>query len=315
MTTKIRIMIMAIFLFIGLSIYPLTSQAVWMIANATGGTRLDYNNEETTDGWNGDYVAEATHNSPVAPYHDQGYAKTSLTSTGIELKSRSYAPDLYANSHARIIDQFTVTTVSGISNAVYDAVLNFRLTGFIEILTPQNHGEGSFSVDMYARRGSFNPLLDSKEIRYIVSWNNTQYQGFNNNDNDNNDLFQVYPTVAGLTYTFDIPLSLNLNEIKADGDPVMLELRLWSHAMNGVIVDFSNTLKTDHDNPFVITSSLPGSSCRLVTDSDYENFGVSLFGSLDGEIVSGNPVPLPSTIFLLISGLAGLIGINSRKKS
>lgn len=316
MTTRIQIMIMAISLFICLSIYPLTSQAVWIDAYATGGANLSHNVYDVTDGYEGDYVAEATCNSPVAPYLDQGYAKTSLTSTGVELKSRSYAPDLYANSNAYIADQVTVTTVSGTPNAVLDAVLNFRLTGFIEILNPQDHGYGVLSVSMYARQGDFSPYLDSKHIRYNVSWNDisSQYDGFNDNANWD-DLFQVDPEVTGPTYTFDIPLSLDLDGIVADGDPIQLNITLGSNASYGVIADFSNTLKTNQDNPFAITSSPPGSSYRLVTDSNYENFGVGLFGSLDGEVVSGNPVPLPSTIFLLISGLAGLIGIKSRKKS
>jgi hypothetical protein len=73
-------------------------------------------------------------------------------------------------------------------------------------------------------------------------------------------------------------------------------------------VDFSNTLKTNQDNPFGLTSSPPGSSYQLFTEYiEVENVG--LFGNLDGEEVGA---PVPATIVLLGSGLACLAGF--RKK-
>ena len=315
MMAKTGVLFTVISLFIGLLVYSSEAHAFLIDTWATGGANLALNDRDWTDGWttngpNTDFVAEATHNSTVAPYRDQGYAKGSLTGNGVELKSRSYAPDVYANSGAKITDRFKIASVPGTPGGFLDADLNFELGGNI-VVSGSPESNGSLRVDMLARQGDpiFGPVLDFKQIIYEVSWDSTsnQYVGFNDNENWD-DLYQVNPTITGLSYNFGIPISLDLDQMSTD-DWIYLSLYIGT---NGELatVDFSNTLKTNQNNPFVITSSPPGSSYQLVTDY-IEVDGVGLFGNLDGEIV-GAPVPVPATIVLLGSGLVCLAGF--RKK-
>lgn len=307
MMIRSRTAVAILTLFLALLVFSSKAQAVYIQAIATGGPSLGENTYDVTDGWAGDYTAEATDYS-VAPSLDEGYAKSSLTGTGVELKSRSYAPDAYANSTARIQDRFTLTTMSGTAGQVLDAVLNFELTGYIEVSNTED-STGNLSVNLNARHEN-QPYLDSKVIRYDVLWDDASNQHVGLNDNeDGENLFQVNPTVDGLTYSFDIPLSLDLTGMSAD-DPVLLYIQLFTKGQLAT-VDFSNTLKTDQDVPFVLTSSPPGSSYMLDTDSDYIVDGVGLFGSLDGEEVGG-AVPVPGTFLLLLSGIIGIAGIRRR---
>jgi hypothetical protein len=272
-------------MFVGLLVCSSLSQAFFIDTWATGGANLALNDRDWTDGWSidgpmTDFVAEATHNSTVDPYRDQGYARGSLTEAGVELKSRSYAPDVYANSLALINDQFTVITISGLHEELLDAVLNFELTGTIEVSGTQD-GRGVLSIDMYARHDN-QPYLDSKIIRYEVSRDpiTNEYVGFNDNDNWDN-LFQVYPSITGggLNYNFDIPLNLDLSNLTAD-EPVLLSIRIGTSGKFAT-ADFSSTLQTNQDIPFVLTSSPSGYSYLLDTDFiEVENVG--LFGNLDG---------------------------------
>lgn len=311
MMKRISIALAIMILFVGSLVCSSKVHAlyVYMQASATGGVNLGLNDFDWTDGWEGDYVAEATHNSTVAPYLDQGYAKASLTGAGVDLKSRSNAPDFYATSAASYRDYFIVQTNSGTVEAVLDAVSNFDLTGTIEVLNPTD-SEGSLHADLMARQGSSTgPLLDYIVIDYDVYWDSAagQYVGFN--DTTWSHIFEVAPTVTGTTWDFNVPLSLDLDDMMAD-DLIYLELKLTTSARNGAIVDFSNTLKPDQDNPFVLTSCPPGSSYILETGYS-EVDGVSLFGDLDGQEL-GAPVPVPAPFFLLGSGLIGLLGVRRK---
>jgi hypothetical protein len=147
---------------------------------------------------------------------------------------------------------------------------------------------------LMARQGGTTGLvLDYKLIRYDVYWNGLAYTG--SNDTTSDDLFPVYPTIAGPTYTFNVPLSLNLDAMEAD-DLIYVKLNMSSNA-SGAIVDFSNTFNTDTDNPFEITSNPSGNSYTL--DTGYGDENVKLFGStLDGEEV----IPEPATLALLLLG-------------
>ena len=306
MITRSRIVLAVISLFVGLLVCSSEAQAffVYMQANATGGGNLALNDNDVTDGWAGDYDAEATHTSPVSPYQDQGYAKASLTVAGVELKSRSYAPDVYANSRAQLHDNFTLDTMSGTEGAV----LNFGLTGTIQILNAQD-SDATLWADLMARQGgSSGPVLDYKLIRYDVAWDGLEYVG--SNDTTWNYLFPVNPTITGPTtgptYTFDVPLSLDLDAMEAD-HLIFVSLSISSNA-SGAIVDLSNTFQTDTSNPFEITSNPSGNSYMLETGYGDEN--VKLFGStLDGEEV----IPEPGTILLLGAGLVSIAGITRRK--
>jgi hypothetical protein len=286
------------------------AQAVYISAYATGGAQLAFNDHEIADGYLGDYTAEATHNSTVSGDNDQGYAKASLTETGVELKSKSYAPDKYANSTARIVDWFTVDTMTGSQGQTLEALLSFDLTGTMQVSNTLD-ADGSLYVDLYARH-EWQPYLDSIFIRYEVAWdtNSNKQVGFNDNANWDN-LFQVNPTVTGNTYNFNIPLGLDLQGIIAD-EPVELTMSI-STSGSLATVDFSNTLKTNQENPFVITSAPPGSSYMLVTSSNHIDYGVGLFGSLDGQEV-GPPVPIPGAVWLLGSGLAGIAALRRKLK-
>ena len=306
MITRSRIVLAVISLFVCLLVCSSEAQAiyVYMHTTATGGGQLALNDNDWTDGWAGDYDAEATHTSPDSPYQDQGYAKAPLTGAGVELKSRSYAPDVYARSWAQLQDNFVLDTMSGTDGAVLDAVVNFTLTGTIEVLNPQD-SEGTIYVDLMARQGgSSGPVLDYKLIRYDVYWDGSNYVGAN--DTSWNYLFPVYPTITGPgpTYTFNVPLSLNLDAMEAD-DLIFVNLSMSSDA-SGAIVDFSNTFNTDTDNPFEITSNPSGNSYML--DTGYGDENVKLFGStLDGEEV----VPEPATMALLVMG--GLVLLRRRR--
>ncbi len=218
MITRSRIVLAVISLFVCLLVCSSEAQAiyVYMRAKATGGGNLALNANDSTDGWAGDYDAEATHTSPDSPYQDQGYAKVSLTGAGVELKSKSYAPDVYANSAAQFHHHFRLDTTSGTDGAVLNAVLNFTLTGTIQVLNAQD-SEGTIWVKLMARQGGTSgPFLDYKLIRYDVYWDGLGYVG--SNDTTSDDLFPVYPTITGPgpTYTFNVPLSLNLEAMEAD---------------------------------------------------------------------------------------------------
>ena len=308
MITRSRIVLAVISLFVGLLVCSSEAQAlpVYMQATATGGGNLALNANDWTDGWAGDYDAEATHPIPVSPYQDQGYAKVSLTGAGVELKSRSYAPDVYAKSMAILRDNFTLDTKSGTEKAVLNAVLNFELTGTIQVLNAQD-SDATLWADLMARQGgSSGPVLDYKLIRYDVYWDGLNYVG--SNDTTWSHLFPVYPTITGPgpTYTFNVPLSLNLDAMEAD-DLIYVNLMISSNA-TGAIVDFSNTFTTDTHNPFEITSNPSGNSYML--DTGYGDENVKLFGSgLDGEEV----IPEPATILLLSAGLVSMAGIIRRK--
>lgn len=309
MFANCRTVLVVLSMLFGLVIYSSEAQAYFAEAVATGGAQLALNTYDWTDGWAGDYEALATNTTTVAPYRDYGYAKSTLNGAGVELRSKSYAPDVYANSTARLSDYFRLSTISGSQGAVLNAVMNFELTGSITMHGDQNSG-ASFGVDLSARQGDFTPYLDIKQIRYKVYWDSLtgQYVGTNEND-DWDNLFQVNPTKIGNTYNFTIPLSLDLNDMLAD-ELTFLKLSINTRANDSATADFSNTLKTNQDNPFVLTSISSGSSYQLATDYG-EVDGVSLFGNLDGEILT--PVPVPPTIILLGTGMLGL-AMASRKR-
>ena len=310
--TKNHIVLALISLFFGIFFCPSNTQAALLIqAKATGGANLAQNTYDFTDGTGGDFVAEATHISPDSPYRDQGYAKASLTGAGVELKSKSYAPDVYANSFARIQDYFELDTMSGTSGATLDAVLNFNLTGTIT-LSDIDGSNGTVWAELMARQGSSTgTLLDYKVIRYDALWDSSSGMYVGSNDITWSYLFPVSPTQTGPSFNFVVPLSLDLDQMLAD-DSIYLSLYI-STVGELATVDFSNTLKTNQDNPFVIVSSPPGSSFTLATNSVYTTYGIGLFGELDGQEVSG-PVPIPGAIWLLGSGFIGILGVRRKCK-
>ena len=350
MMTRSRIAIAFISLFIGLLVCSSETQALPLVqASATGGPSLGENSGlSSNDYWDPSYWTTGV------PYYveasdgqtglsDNAEARAAITATGVELSGYSYAPRAanpadtstylgshgYASSFSKAYDYFTLDTISGPSGAVLDAASIFNLTGTIEVFSASTDSGGSVMesggtiwVDLTAKRED-GSLLDSIMIRwgywiedpayyYNYFANNNTYDALLNPDGREN-LYNVDPDFTGSAYNFDFSLELELDDMEAD-TPTFLELTLGTGA-NVAITDFSNTLKTDPINPFVITSNPTGNS--YILNSVQQGNTVGLFGALDGGTVggsgTGNPVPEPATIYLLAAGLVGIAGVTRRK--
>jgi len=345
MMARSRIALVVISLFIGLLVCSSETQALPRLqASATGGPSLGENSGIIwNDYWDPSYwttgvpyYVEASDGQTGLP--DYAVARAAITQTGVELSSYSYAPRAadpaadfssglgnhgYATSWSSVVDYFTLDTISGSSGAVLDAALHFNLTGTIQVLPAisqsnlsKTESGGTLSVDLTAKQGG--TTLDSITIRwgYWVEDPSYYYKYFASNDTSYENLYNVFPVVTGSTYNFDVPLGLNLNDMEAD-EPITLVLQLGSGA-KVAIADFSNTLKTDPDNPFEIISNPSGNSYAL--NSFVAASTVGLFGDLEdweplgGGTSGGAPVPEPSTILLFGIGLVGIAGVTRRKK-
>jgi len=353
MMTRSRIAIAFISLFIGLLVCSSETQALPLVqASATGGPSLGENSGLIqNDYWDPSYwttgvpyfVEASDPQKPLtgyAPLTDYAEARAAITATGVELSGKSHAPRAanpadtstthgYASSFSKAYDYFTLDTISGPSGAVLDAASIFNLTGTIEVFSASTDSGGSvmesggtISVDLTAKRED-GSLLDSITIRwgywiedpayyYKYFADNNTYDALLNPDGWEN-LYNVDPDFTGSAYNFDVSFGLELEDMEAD-TPTFLELTLSTGA-NVAITDFSNTLKTDPINPFVITSNPTGNS--YILNSVQQGNTVGLFGALDGGTVggsgTGNPVPEPATIFLLAAGLVGIAGVTRRK--
>ncbi len=320
-----------IFMLAGFLVCVPVAMALYIQAYSVAGYALQTypQQHDWTDGWNNDYVAQVYYANPgepiTVPGDDYAHTRASLTDSGVVLKNMAYAPDTFARSYAKITDYFTVTTITGANQSLLDAVLNFDLSGSITVFNALD-SKGHFTLSMRAYQddgsGGFGTILDIKDVDYTVEKNiSGQYVGMNSNDlSYPYEVFpdSVIPTQSGLNYNFDVPLSLDLDDLLSD-IPVRLELSLSVTGYNA-IVDFYDTFASSLENPFIITSNLPGTSYRLGTGYELID-GVSLFGSLDGEIVTGGstggntPIPEPSTFILLGGGLVGLAFCTCRRKN
>jgi hypothetical protein len=290
------------------------AQATYLQAYAVGGSQLatdqnvldiDYGYVEGGD----DYVAHAIDENSSGDYAD---VISSITGSGVELKVLSYGlgNEHYASGDSLLRDNFTLTTMTGEKNAILDAAMNFNLTGTISDFDTAIDSSSNLHIFMVAKQNG--SLVDMKTIDYDINYDAGTNSFTYGNSADWSDLFLIYPSISGSTFSFNTALNLYLDDIQADSE-VYIELRLSADA-KGAIADFSNTFSTDQSNPFEIMNNPSGNSYLLDTGSDE---GYNLFGILDETTIGGNgppAVPEPSTMILLGTGLLVLTGTRKRYK-
>ncbi|NOR26819.1 MAG: hypothetical protein GQ542_20990 [Desulforhopalus sp.] len=258
------------------------------------------------------------------------YGKVELNETGLIMGASTYStysivgnPFSNANSRNNVTDKFTLNTKSGPSEAVFNAILNYTFDG--ELFLPQIASEISsayitmtfsayqlsgaaenidLSFGAQDRYGEFTIHYDTLLPMASQSWTTIS--------DPDDPLYGLY----GRLYRWEeVPIGVPLEGFKAD-EIINVRIDLSSQTTGYGYGNFFNTFATDTNSPFAITSGPEGSSYNLTTLSSNNGFDVSLFGPLElNSTPLVAPIPIPSTILLMGSGLLGLLGVKLRKKS
>jgi hypothetical protein len=99
-------------------------------------------------------------------------------------------------------------------------------------------------------------------------------------------------------------------DFNADGD--------WEDAEEAIFVALQVTGGINNLAVWTPAAASPGDTYarfRISLAGNLTPSGAALNGEVEDYLITVAPVPLPSSLLLLISGLAGIIGVNRRKKS